>query len=92
MQELQQLISSIGVPAIVVILILREVLPAMRGKSKNGELVNHETICREEFEKHKDAVRYSGTCDKIHEGLNFRMDDFKKDLGEIKTLIRNGHQ
>ena len=86
MEQIQQLVSTIGVPAIVVILILREVLPTIRNKGKNGEAIN-----REEFEKHKDAVRYSDTCKEIHEGLNRRFDDFKTEFREIKQLIRNGN-
>ena len=88
MEEIQQLVSTIGVPSIVVILILREILPVIKGKDKNGSAA----VSRGEFEEHKKSIRYADTCREIHQGLNTRMDDFKEDLSEIKRLIRNGNK
>ena len=55
---------------------------------KNGDYVH-----MSEFEEHKKNVRYTDTCNKVHEGLmklvDERHQETRADLKEIKDLIRN---
>lgn len=81
---MEELITQIGVPGIIVILILREVIPVIKnGRSKPSE------ISRAEFEKHKTIVRYRDTCEEIHKRTDQQFASLHEDLQEIKQLVRN---
>ena len=83
---MNELVTQIGVPAIVVILILREIVPAVRnGKSTkpNG------FIGRPEFDKHKDAVQYKDNCEQIVKRMDGRFDTVDSSLKEVKEILRD---
>ncbi len=51
---------------------------------------------KKEIDEHKKDVRFSETCDKIHQGLDKLADErhqeMKKELGKLADLIRNNGQ
>lgn len=92
---LEQLVTTIGVPGILVILIFREVL---NYKFKRNGDDRELAIKRDEFEEHKKAVVYKDNCNLIKEFNRQRFDanDKKLDmidrkLDDVRTLIRNGN-
>ena len=81
---MDELITQVGVPAIVVILILREVVPALR----NGKSKNNGCISRSEFDKHKESVQYKDTCEQIVKRMDGRFDTVDGNLEEVKDMLR----
>ena len=81
---MDELITQIGVPAIVVILILREIVPVVR----NGKSKNNGCISRNEFDKHKESVQYKDTCEQIVRRMDDRFDTVDGNLEEVKELLR----
>jgi len=85
---MEEIITSVGVPGILLILVVREILNFKF--KKNG---SNSCISRREFEEHKKSVRYIDTCDQIVNRLDQRADDrhmdIKMDLDRIEELIRN---
>ena len=90
---MDQLITQIGVGGVFALLVIREVLNYMKGRNSNGTGVDVHSKCvgREEFDEHKKAVRYTDTCDKVHEGIQRQFTHVNESLTRIENLIRNGN-
>lgn len=89
---MEQLVSTIGVPAIVVILILREVIPAFRKNGDGKDNGKGDHVGRLEFDDHKKSVRYADTCDKVHEGIQRQFNSMQNSLDRIERYIKNGNK
>lgn len=81
---MEEIITQVGVPAIVVILILREVIPVI----KNGKVKNNSCINREEFNSHKQSVQYKDNCEQIVKRIDGRFDTVDSNLKEVKDMLR----
>jgi hypothetical protein len=89
---MDQLITQVGVGGVIALLVIREVLNYLKGRNgTNDKNENIECVRRKEFEDHKKAVRYTDTCDKVHEGIQRQFNHLNDSLNRIEKLIRNGH-
>lgn len=91
---MKDLITQLGVPVIVVILILREIVPVLKNNSRKNSKDKY--VVRQEYEKHKEAVQYKDNCEQIVKRLDEtnkaqekRFDNIDKQFDEVKVLIRN---
>lgn len=89
---MEQLISAIGVPAIVVILIIRELVPVLKNNKTNGDGL----ITRKEHEKSFEIFRRKDMCGEISRRIEGKVDGLKTDIDvhmkEVKALIKNDHK
>lgn len=81
---MNELITQLGVGGIFAILVVREIVPALKNNNAKKNCVT-----RNEFESHKKVVRYTDSCDQIVKRFDDRFDKIDDDLKELKTLIRN---
>lgn len=87
---MNDLISSIGVPAIVVILLLREIIPAL--KNNNNKEDESKSVSQDDLERLKKTVQYKDTCSEIVKRMDGRFDTVDSGIKEVKALIKNGNK
>lgn len=71
-----ELITQIGMGGIFALLVIREVLTFVKGKSSraNGDMA----VSRSEFETHKKQVQTTNSCMQIVKRIDGRFDDIEK--------------
>ena len=90
---MEDLISGIGVPAIVVILLLREILPALKSNNNDKDNKNdNREISRSEFNELKKGVQYKDTCSEIVKRMDGRFDTIDTGIQDLKRLVKNGNK
>jgi len=90
---MQEVITQLGIPTIVVILLLREIVPIIKGSSTKNEIINNPNGClkRSEFNTFTEKVQYKSTCDEIVKRMDTRFDNVDEGIKEVKTLVKNGN-
>ena len=81
-------VTQVGVGGVFLLMVFKMLLDYLKGR--NNKNCDNDCVTKGEFEKHREAVRYADTCDKVHEGIQRQFLSINQSLDRIEKFIRNG--